>query len=60
MKWKTTVRGRNLVKRQMTPEERKKYGPPLTGRDAAVAEMQAINEERMLRLGWEDEDLTNE
>lgn len=49
----TTPRGKNLVKRQMTEEERKLYGLPLTGKAKVEAETEAINEERMLR--WKEE-----
>ena len=37
--WNTTVRGKNLTKRQMTDAERKLYGLPLTGRAKVETEM---------------------
>lgn len=48
----TQVRGRKLTVRQMTDEERVEYGLPLTGADAVRAEMESINEERMMDFGW--------
>jgi len=58
-RWRTTTRGRNLVKRKMTDKEREMYGFPLTGAAAFRAEMEALNEERVFsQLRWGDEEYT--
>ena len=44
--WNTTVRGKNLIKRKMTDEERKLYGLPLAGKAKVEAELEARNIER--------------
>lgn len=58
MAWSTTVKGRNLKVIKLSPEEMaNKYGAPNLGREAAEAEMESVNEDRMMKLpdeeGWE-------
>jgi len=56
-KWNTTIKGGKLTKRQMTDEERKLYGLPLVGKAKIEAEMTSINDDRMMKFSWEDEDV---
>lgn len=49
MAWKSQVRGRNLKVTKLSAEEMERlYGAPNTGRAAVEAEMESINEERMM------------